>query len=56
MLFLPGTYGGKLKLLSATDLAVHASKSALMHAGTQASYLDGISIFVSVSNADKLFS
>lgn len=35
-----GTYGGKLKSISATDLAVHTSKAALKHAGLAADKVD----------------
>ena len=28
-----GAYGGKLKEISATDLAVHSSKAAIKHSG-----------------------
>jgi acetyl-CoA acyltransferase 2 len=31
-----GAFGGKLKQISATDLAVHSSKAALAHAGLSA--------------------
>lgn len=35
-----GSFGGKLKAISATDLAVHASKAALAHAGLSPELVD----------------
>lgn len=35
-----GTYGGKLKAMSATELAVQASKAAMVHANLNPSLVD----------------
>src|SRR5438132_11521744 len=37
-----GTYGGALKDVSATDLAVHAAKSALKQAGVKPEEVDNV--------------
>ncbi|HTP26293.1 MAG TPA: acetyl-CoA C-acyltransferase, partial [Anaeromyxobacteraceae bacterium] len=37
-----GTYGGALKDLSATDLAVHASQAALSQAGLSPEHIDHV--------------